>query len=37
MELFGVEAKLLFASHNWPRWGGTDLMGFLALQRHQYR
>ena len=29
MALFGVEAKLLFTLHNWPRWGGADLIGFL--------
>eukprot|EP01036_Dinobryon_divergens_P029490 gene29490-38593_t len=37
MELFGAEAKILFTSHNWPRWGGEDLMGFLTLQRDLYR
>ena len=37
IELFGAEAKILFTSHNWPRWGGEDLMGFLTLQRDLYR
>jgi alkyl sulfatase BDS1-like metallo-beta-lactamase superfamily hydrolase len=37
MELFGADTKILFTSHNWPRWGNEDLMGFLTLQRDVYR
>ena len=37
MELFGADTKVLFTSHNWPRWGNEDLMGFLTLQRDVYR
>ena len=37
MELFGADTKILFTSHNWPRWGNEDLLGFLTLQRDVYR
>jgi len=33
LQMFGGEAQVLFASHNWPRWGGDDLREFLVLQR----
>ena len=35
--LFGGDAEVLFASHNWPRWGGADLREFLVLQRDLYK
>ena len=35
--LFGSDAEVLFASHNWPRWGGADLREFLVLQRDLYK
>jgi alkyl sulfatase BDS1-like metallo-beta-lactamase superfamily hydrolase len=35
--LFGADAEVLFASHNWPRWGGDDLREFLLLQRDLYK
>jgi alkyl sulfatase BDS1-like metallo-beta-lactamase superfamily hydrolase len=35
--LFGADAEVLFASHNWPRWGGDDLREFLVLQRDLYK
>ncbi len=37
LELFGAEAEVLFASHNWPRWGNHDLREFLVLQRDLYK
>jgi alkyl sulfatase BDS1-like metallo-beta-lactamase superfamily hydrolase len=37
MELFGKDTKILFTSHNWPRWGNEDLLKFLTLQRDVYR
>ncbi|MGA1506722.1 MAG: alkyl sulfatase dimerization domain-containing protein, partial [Ilumatobacteraceae bacterium] len=37
LQMFGAEAEVLFASHNWPRWGGDDLRGFLVLQRDLYK
>ncbi|MEY2643217.1 MAG: hypothetical protein RLZZ368_1864 [Actinomycetota bacterium] len=37
IELFGADVKVLFTSHNWPRWGADDVRGFLALQRDLYR
>jgi alkyl sulfatase BDS1-like metallo-beta-lactamase superfamily hydrolase len=37
MELFGKDTKILFTSHNWPRWGNEDLLEFLTLQRDVYR
>jgi alkyl sulfatase BDS1-like metallo-beta-lactamase superfamily hydrolase len=37
MELFGADTKILFTSHNWPRWGNEDLLEFLTLQRDVYR
>jgi alkyl sulfatase BDS1-like metallo-beta-lactamase superfamily hydrolase len=35
--LFGADAEVMFASHNWPRWGGDDLREFLVLQRDLYK
>ncbi|GDX26534.1 beta-lactamase-like protein [Actinomycetes bacterium] len=37
IELFGARTKVLFTSHNWPRWGNDDLINFLELQRDLYR
>jgi len=37
LQMFGGEAQVLFASHNWPRWGGDDLREFLVLQRDLYK
>jgi alkyl sulfatase BDS1-like metallo-beta-lactamase superfamily hydrolase len=37
LDTFGSDATIMFASHHWPRWGGDDLRGFLALQRDLYR
>lgn len=37
IHLFGADAKLMFASHHWPRWENADVAQFLALQRDLYR
>jgi alkyl sulfatase BDS1-like metallo-beta-lactamase superfamily hydrolase len=37
LQMFGHSAELLFASHHWPRWGTTDVVQFLTLQRDLYR
>ena len=37
IELFGKDTKVLFTSHNWPRWGNEDLIEFLTVQRDLYR
>ena len=37
IQLFGAEADVLFASHNWPRWENTDVREFLVLQRDLYK
>ena len=37
IELFGDQAKLMFASHHWPRWGTDNVREFLVLQRDLYK
>lgn len=37
IELFAAETKILFTSHNWPRWGNEDLHQFLIQQRDLYK
>ena len=37
IELYGANTSLMFASHHWPRWGNTDIVHFLTLQRDLYR
>jgi alkyl sulfatase BDS1-like metallo-beta-lactamase superfamily hydrolase len=37
VELFGAKTKVLFTSHNWPRWGHDDAVEFLGLQRDLYK
>ena len=37
IQLFSADAEVLFASHNWPRWGNADLREFLLLQRDLYK
>jgi alkyl sulfatase BDS1-like metallo-beta-lactamase superfamily hydrolase len=37
IELFGEQTKVLFTSHNWPRWGQEDAVEFLGLQRDLYK
>jgi alkyl sulfatase BDS1-like metallo-beta-lactamase superfamily hydrolase len=35
--LYAHDAKVLFASHHWPRWGAAEAERFLGLQRDLYR
>lgn len=37
LQLFGMEAEVLFTSHNWPRWENHDVREFLVLQRDLYK
>ncbi|MEY2762986.1 MAG: hypothetical protein RLZZ43_801 [Actinomycetota bacterium] len=37
IELFADSSPILFTSHNWPRWGATDVREYLVLQRDLYR
>ena len=34
--LFGQEAEVMFASHNWPRWGNERIQEVLRSQRDSY-
>ena len=36
-DLFGADVEHLFTSHNWPRWGNEDILGFLRNQRDLYK
>ena len=36
IEMFD-DVEIVFTSHNWPRWGHDDCVGFLELQRDLYR
>lgn len=36
IDLFGNNAKVVFASHHWPTWGNDEVGKFLALQRDLY-
>ena len=35
--LFAGDTQVLFASHHWPRWGGSEAKRFLTLQRDLYK
>ncbi len=35
--LYARDAKVLFASHHWPRWGAAEAERFLGLQGDLYR
>jgi len=37
LELFGADAEVAFAQHNWPRWGNEVVRDFLRIQRDAYR
>ena len=37
IEMFAADTKILFTSHNWPRWGNEDLHQFLIQQRDLYK
>jgi alkyl sulfatase BDS1-like metallo-beta-lactamase superfamily hydrolase len=34
--LFGRDAEVMFASHNWPRWGNARIQEVLRVQRDVY-
>ncbi|MGN6445912.1 alkyl/aryl-sulfatase [Amnibacterium sp.] len=36
IERFADRADVVFASHHWPTWGGTEIREFLGLQRDLY-
>jgi linear primary-alkylsulfatase len=36
IELFGASSEVLFAGHNWPRWGRERIGEFLGKQRDLY-
>ncbi|MBF0510463.1 MAG: MBL fold metallo-hydrolase, partial [Deltaproteobacteria bacterium] len=37
IDLFGAKTDVLFASHNWPRWGTDNINGYLKKQRDLYK
>ena len=37
LSTFGAEAEVVFASHNWPTWGGENVRRYLAHHRDIYR
>ena len=37
LRLFGDDTDVVFASHNWPRFGADDVRHYLATQRDTYR
>jgi alkyl sulfatase BDS1-like metallo-beta-lactamase superfamily hydrolase len=37
IELFASESDVVFASHNWPRFGTEELTAYLRTQRDTYR
>lgn len=37
IELFGARADVMFAQHNWPRWGKARIVEHLARHRDMYR
>jgi alkyl sulfatase BDS1-like metallo-beta-lactamase superfamily hydrolase len=37
LHLFGDSSDLVFASHNWPRFGADDVRHYLRTQRDTYR
>ncbi|HKB51978.1 MAG TPA: alkyl sulfatase dimerization domain-containing protein [Solirubrobacterales bacterium] len=36
IELFGTETDVLFSGHNWPCWGGEQIVDYLEKQRDLY-
>ncbi|GAB3234293.1 alkyl sulfatase dimerization domain-containing protein [Glycomyces halotolerans] len=36
IDLFGLDAEVVFASHHWPIWGTERVVEFLSLQRDLY-
>jgi alkyl sulfatase BDS1-like metallo-beta-lactamase superfamily hydrolase len=37
IDLFGSQAEVLIAQHNWPRWGQESVIEFLKCQRDLYK
>jgi alkyl sulfatase BDS1-like metallo-beta-lactamase superfamily hydrolase len=37
IELYGDKTDVLFAQHNWPRWGTEQIITFLEQQRDLYK
>jgi len=37
IELYGDKTDVLFAQHNWPRWGNEQIITFLEQQRDLYK
>jgi alkyl sulfatase BDS1-like metallo-beta-lactamase superfamily hydrolase len=37
IDLFGSQAEVLIAQHNWPRWGQESVIDFLKCQRDLYK
>jgi alkyl sulfatase BDS1-like metallo-beta-lactamase superfamily hydrolase len=37
LRLFGADSDLVFASHNWPRFGHDEVVAYLRTQRDTYR
>ncbi|MFS6528166.1 alkyl sulfatase dimerization domain-containing protein [Microbacterium aurugineum] len=37
IHLFGADTDVVFAQHNWPRWGTESIIEFLANQRDLYK
>ncbi len=37
LRLYGDSAKLVFGSHNWPRWGNARVRNYLEHHRDAYR
>jgi alkyl sulfatase BDS1-like metallo-beta-lactamase superfamily hydrolase len=37
LNVYGIQAKLAFASHHWPVWGNDNVSRLLATQRDLYR
>jgi len=36
-ELFAKDSEIAFQSHNWPRWGNSNILDFLLLNTQVYR
>ena len=36
IEMFAYDSDVAFASHHWPTWGTTELIGYLTEQRDLY-
>jgi len=37
IELYGDKTDVIFAQHNWPRWGNEQIITFLEQQRDLYK